>query len=176
MDSAHTGQFYIMTFSDLRRGGPEVVWHPWIPRVLRTLTTPLWQFLFVLSFQWFRPGFTHRHEIIDKCTSKTFEGVNIWELFKLCCVLTLQLPRHRRIVQPRFCFRSTFIEWRHKNTFGQIPFVLHFQCFDETILWAEREYIGNATQMEFVQTCFVFSFDECGVKTQQRLDKSSLSW
>ena len=36
---------------------------------------------------------------------------------------------------------------------GQIPFVLHVQCFDATIIWTEREYTGNATQMEFVQTC-----------------------
>ena len=85
---------------------------------------------------------------------KTFEGVSIWKWYKCCCVFTLQLPRQRRLVHQRFCFRSSFVEYKHKNTFGQIPFVLHFQCFDATILWTEREYIGNATHMELVQTCF----------------------
>ena len=154
MDSTHTGQFYIMTFSYSRRGGPGVVCHPWIPRVLRTSKTPFGQFLLVLRFQWFQPVSTKRQEIVDKYTSKTFEGVSTWELSKWCCVLILQLPRQRGIVQRRFCCRSTYVEWKHTNTFGSIPFVLHFQCFGATVLWTERKYIGNAIQIEFVQTSF----------------------
>ena len=116
--------------------------------------TSFGQFLLVLRFRWFQHVCSKRHEIVDKCSSKTFEGVSIWNLSKCCCVLILQLPRQRGIVQRRFCFRSTCVEWKHKNTFEQNWFVLHFQCSSATSLWTERKYIGNATQLEFVQTFF----------------------
>ena len=50
-----------------------------------------------------------------------------------------------------------------------------FLCFGATILWTERKYIRNVTQIEFVQTSFCVFFKECRAKTKPRLDNSSLS-
>ena len=115
----------------------------WILRVLnKTHTkTQFGQFLLVLRFQLFEPVFTKRYEIVDKCSSKTFEDFSFWKLSKWCCVLILQLPRQRGIVQRRFYFRSTCVEWKQTKTFGQHPFVLNLQCFGATILWTERKHI-----------------------------------
>ena len=86
------------------------------------------------------------------------------------------------------CFRSAFLEWKHRKTFGQIQFELHFQCIYDPSIELSRRNIGNTTQMEFVQTCFgVFTrhmsskkqnrrwtiprcLGDCNIKTQHHLD------
>ena len=64
-----------------------------------------------------------------------------------------------------FVSRSTFVEWKHKNTFGYIPCVLHFQCIHAPSIELSHRNIGNATKIKFVQTCF-------GVFTRRMLSEN----
>ena len=97
---------------------------------------------------------THTGQFVNTYNSKTFEGVNIQDLSKCCCDVTSQLQRQRRIVQQRFCFRSTLVEWKYKNTFGIIPCVCCISNVSMKQFYGRHAYTLQMQHMEFVQTCF----------------------